>query len=76
MDGEAGGVVGSGKVVVGVGLLLLLPEDPGELLDREDLALVGDGVDRVLVRVRRLEQSALQTSHFMIVILPTRAQPD
>ena len=45
VDGQTSGVVEPGQVVVGVGLLLLLPEDPGELLDREDLALVGDGVD-------------------------------
>ena len=59
VDREAGGVIAAGQVVHGVLLDALLVE-PLELLDRHHLALVADRVHGVLVRVRRLEQPALE----------------
>ena len=60
MDGEPSGVVRAGQVVARVGLLLLRADHSAELLDGQHLALVRDRVDGVLVRVRGLEQAALQ----------------
>ena len=59
MNRETGRVVAAGQIVDGV-LLDVLLVDPLELLDWHHLALVADGMDRVLICVWRLEQAALQ----------------
>ena len=69
VNGEARWVVGPGQVVARVGLLLLSPAHPAELLDGQHLALVGDRVHRVLVRVRGLEQAALEDVIFLLFII-------
>ena len=60
VNGQSGGVVRSGQVVQRRLPLGLLRHHPGVLLDGQHVALVADGVHRVLVRVRRLEEPALQ----------------
>ena len=67
MDGEPSGVVRAGQVVARVGLLLLRADHSAELLDGQHLALVGDRVHGVLVRVRGLEQPALKERIFYYI---------
>ena len=61
VDGEAGWVVGAGQVVQRARFVLRRAQS-GELLDGQHLALVGDGVHRVFVRVRGLEQPSLESN--------------
>ena len=69
MDRETSGVVGACQVITRVGLLLLRAEHPAELLDGQHLALVGDRVHGVLVRVRGLEQPALKERIFYYIFI-------
>ena len=68
---ESSGVVWASEVVKSPCLLLGVGLEPGVLLDGQDLALVADCVHRVLVRVRRLEEPALQ--HKLVEIRAKKA---
>ena len=64
VDSESSRIVGASEVVKRPDLaprlvLRLGGQHPRVLLDRQHLALVADCVHRVLVRVRRLEEPAL-----------------
>ena len=73
MHCESSRVVRASEVVKSPCLLLGVGLEPGVLLDGQDLALVADCVHRVLVRVRRLEEPALQ--HKLVEIGAKRRGP-